>query len=96
MPVARSCPATGNSIEPWYPLVDVRRYRFEILCHRVKTPDRCPETNRFKSSSCGTALLNGRLSASELIDLVLMRIRESDDPALWIARQSDAAEAARI
>src|SRR5215471_5356248 len=36
------------------------------------------------------ALLNGRLSAGELIDLVLMRIREWDDPALWIARQSDA------
>jgi allophanate hydrolase len=37
------------------------------------------------------ALLNGRLSASELIDLVLMQIREWDDPALWIARQSDTA-----
>src|SRR5262245_37322322 len=37
------------------------------------------------------ALLNGRLSAGELIDLVLMRIREWDDPALWIARPRDAA-----
>src|SRR5262245_56199733 len=37
------------------------------------------------------ALLNGRLSASELIDLVLMRIREWDDPALWMTRPNDGA-----
>ena len=37
------------------------------------------------------AFLGGRLSASELIDRVLARIAKWDDPALWIARPSDAA-----
>jgi allophanate hydrolase len=38
-----------------------------------------------------TAFLGGRLSASELIERVLARIARWDDPALWIARTSDAA-----
>jgi allophanate hydrolase len=38
-----------------------------------------------------TAFLNGQLSATELIECVLTRISNWDDPALWIARSSDAA-----
>jgi allophanate hydrolase len=38
-----------------------------------------------------TAFLNGQLSASELIERVLMRIADWNDPALWIARTSDTA-----
>jgi len=37
-----------------------------------------------------TALLNGGLSATKLIERVLTRIAEWDDPALWIARTSAA------
>jgi allophanate hydrolase len=37
-----------------------------------------------------SALLDGALSASELTDLVLSRIAEWDDPAIWITRTSDA------
>src|SRR5689334_19962709 len=38
-----------------------------------------------------TAFLSGKLSASELIENVLTRISNWDDPALWISRASDAA-----
>src|SRR5260370_6466158 len=38
-----------------------------------------------------TAFLGGQLSASELIDGVLARIAEWDDPVLWIARTRDAS-----
>ena len=37
-----------------------------------------------------TAFLSGKFSASELIERVLTRIAKWDDPALWIARTSDA------
>jgi allophanate hydrolase len=37
-----------------------------------------------------SALLDGALSASELTGLVLSRIAEWDDPALWITRTSEA------
>jgi allophanate hydrolase len=40
--------------------------------------------------SLRTALLNGDLSATGLIERVLRRIAEWDDPALWIARTSAA------
>ncbi len=38
-----------------------------------------------------TAFLSGELSASELIERVLTRISNWNDPALWIARTSDTA-----
>jgi allophanate hydrolase len=47
--------------------------------------------DQLQIASLRTALLNGELLAGELIEQVLRRIAEWDDPAIWITRTGDAA-----
>jgi len=46
--------------------------------------------NPLHIASLRTAFLSGELSVTALIERVLRRIREWDDPAIWITRTSDA------
>jgi allophanate hydrolase len=55
----------------------------------VSAPD--PTTAGLEIASLRRAFLNGSLSAAELIDRVLARVAEWDDPALWISRVDEAA-----
>jgi Asp-tRNA(Asn)/Glu-tRNA(Gln) amidotransferase A subunit family amidase len=45
----------------------------------------------FEIAALRGKFLSGKLSASELLDQVLTRIAEWDDPALWISRSSESA-----
>src|SRR6266566_6136318 len=45
----------------------------------------------FEIASLRAAFVSGEASAAELLDRVLTRIAEWDDPALWIARPSESA-----